>query len=159
MLRKIRNLFSRNPIPGKQTAKKSKAFALNYSKKAKKAFDSGVKKMGNEAKETKEMGKLFFRLLESKLNLEERSDPPSKQEVKEAIEQLKDVGRVTIFATAIILPGGAISLMGLEMLAAKFGVKNFTFIPSSFRKNADWHFPKGYLDDEEKEPPALEENK
>ena len=80
-----------------------------------------------------------------KLKLDERTEPPSEEEVKEAIEQLKDVGRVSFFATISILPGGALSLIGLEVLAAKCGVKNFTFIPSAFRKNADWHYPKGYV--------------
>jgi len=52
------------------------------------------------------------------------------------------VGRLSVFTTAVILPGGAVSLMGLEILARKFGIK-FTFIPSSFRKNAEWKLPAG----------------
>lgn len=89
---------------------------------------------GQEAKETKEMARLFFRLLESKLKLNERSEPPTEEEVKAAIDQLKDIGRISVFASVSILPGGGISLIGLELLARKFGVKNFTFIPTSFRK-------------------------
>ena len=57
-----------------------------------------------------------------------------EKEVKAAIEQLKDIGRISVFASVSILPGGGISLIGLELLARKFGVKNFTFIPTSFRK-------------------------
>lgn len=113
-----------------------------FAEKAKKAIDRGVKGMGNEAKESREMAKSFFKLLEHKLRLHERDDPPSKEEVKEAIEQLKDVGRLSVFTTAIILPGGAISLMGLEILARRYGIQ-FTFVPSSFRKNADWKLPGG----------------
>ncbi|MFW5768222.1 MAG: hypothetical protein ACOCXO_07640, partial [Bacteroidota bacterium] len=51
----------------------------------------------------------------------------------------KDVGRVGFFASVSLLPGGAFSLLGLEMLARKLGVRNFTFIPSSFRKKAENH--------------------
>jgi copper homeostasis protein CutC len=90
--------------------------------------------MGQEAKETKEMANSFFKLLESKLDLQNRKTPPSQEEVKAAIEQLKDIGRFSVFTTISILPGGGFSLIGLEILARKFGVKSFTFIPSAFRK-------------------------
>lgn len=120
-----------------------------FAEKTKRAIESGMVKMGNEARETREMAQLFFRLLEKKLNLDERKEPPTEEEVREAIEQLKDVGRVSFFAAFSILPGGAVSLIGLEILARKFGVRNFTFIPSSFRKNAEWHFPKGYQKEED----------
>jgi hypothetical protein len=92
---------------------------------------------GQEARETKEMARLFFSLLEQKLRLNERSEPPSKEEVRAAIEQLKDIGRISVFASVSILPGGGISLIGLELLARKFGIKNFTFIPTSFRKKSE----------------------
>lgn len=130
-----------------------------YAKKAKEAFDTGVGKMGTEAKETREMAQSFFRLLANKLNLDNRTDPPTEQEVREAIEQLKDVGRVSFFATISILPGGAFSLIGLEVLAAKFGLKNFTFIPSAFRKNAEWHFPKGYKKEDDDKGKMLGEGR
>ncbi|MDA3779791.1 MAG: hypothetical protein PF487_06185 [Bacteroidales bacterium] len=45
-----------------------------------------------------------------------------------------DMGRFSVFATVSILPGGGFSLIGLELLARKFGVNNFTFVPSAFRK-------------------------
>lgn len=88
----------------------------------------------NESQETQQMAEVFFKMLELKLKINERSEPPSEEEVKEAIHQLKDVGRVGFFASVSLLPGGAFSLLGLEMLARKFGIKNFSFIPSSFRK-------------------------
>ncbi len=50
------------------------------------AFDLGVEKMGAEAKETKEMAHLFFHLLEHKLNINERSELPTDQEIREAHE-------------------------------------------------------------------------
>lgn len=117
-----------------------KKHAKQFAEKAKAAIESGIRKMGNEASETKEMAKSFYKLLEYKLDLHKRIVPPTEEEVREAIEQLKDVGRLSVFSTAVILPGGAISLIGLEILAKKFGIK-FTFIPSSFRKNAEWKYP------------------
>ena len=109
-------------------------FARRFARHTKRAIRFTLKGFGQEARETRVMAHAFFRLLESKLNMEKRSKPPTPEEVKEAIEQLKDVARVSIFATISLLPGGGFSLIGLELLARKFGVKSFTFIPSSFRK-------------------------
>jgi hypothetical protein len=105
-----------------------------YADKTKKLLEKTIGGVGVEAKETEEMAKAFFRLLEHKLRLSERREPPTEEEVKEAIEQLKDIGRLSVFASISILPGGGFSLIGLELLARKFGIKNFTFIPSAFRK-------------------------
>ena len=108
-------------------------FANRYAKKAKVHLDKVLKGVDKEAEETREMASSFFRLLEHKLNLSNRPDPPSKEEVKAAVEQLKDVGRFSIFVTAVILPGGVISLIGLELLARQYGIK-FSLIPSAFKK-------------------------
>ena len=110
-------------------------FAITYARKAKKTIDKAMAGIGKEAVETREMAELFFRLLNEKLNLENRTEPPTKKEVKDAIEQLKDVGRFSIFITAVILPAGVFSLIGLELLARKFGI-NFTIIPSSFKNKS-----------------------
>jgi len=99
--------------------------------------------MENEWCETQDMAQSFFKVLEHKLNLNERSEPPSKEEVKKALEQLMDVGRFSFFASVSILPGGGVSLIGLELLARKFGVKNFSFVPSSFRKKQEYKCPFG----------------
>jgi len=110
-----------------------KIFANRYARKAKFHIDKVLKGVDKEAEETREMASSFFRLLEHKLNLNERTDPPSKEEVKAAVQQLKDVGRFSIFVTAVILPGGVISLIGLELLAKQYGI-NFSLIPSAFKK-------------------------
>lgn len=109
-------------------------FAKKFAKKSKKAIVKTMKGMGQEVKESKDMARSFFRLLESKLDLQNRKTPPSPEEVKAAIEQLKDIGRLSVFTSVSILPGGGFSLIGLELLARKFGIKSFTFIPSAFRK-------------------------
>lgn len=109
-------------------------FAQKFAIKTKQGIDKTMKAGGQEARETKEMAQSFFKLLESKLDLSNRKEPPTPEEVKAAIKQLKDVGRLSVFATISIIPGGGFSLIGLELLARKFGVKNFTFLPSAFRK-------------------------
>lgn len=108
--------------------------ARRFVRWAKKSITAAIDGMNTEAGETREMGIAFFRMLNQKLRLNEREDPPTEEEVKKALEQLKDIGRISVFASASILPGGAVSLLGLEMLARKFGISNFTLIPSSFRK-------------------------
>ena len=109
-------------------------FGYKFARFAKRAIERGAKMTGNEVRETREMAQSFFRILENKLNLNDRDDPPTEEEVREAIEQLKDVGRFSLFATVSILPGGGVSLIGLEILARKFGIDNFSLVPSSFRE-------------------------
>lgn len=118
-------------LPLKDT--RSHRFARKYASKTGYLISEGVKAIGQEAGETEKMARSFFKMLEAKLNLNGRTDVPTEEEVKEAIEQLKDVGRFSIFATLVILPGGVISLVGLQLLARKFGIKEFNLVPSSFR--------------------------
>ena len=113
---------------------RSHRFARKYAAKTSELIYKGLKALGKEADETEQMARSFFRVLESKLDLNHRSEPPTEEEVKAAVEQLKDVGKFSLFATMVILPGGVVSLVGLELLARKFGVKSFSLIPSSFRK-------------------------
>ena len=120
---------------------RSHRFAKKYASTAKEHITEGVKAMGKEALETETMARSFFKMLESKLDLSGRTEPPTEEEVKAAIEQLKDVGRFSIFATLVILPGGVVSLVGLELLARKFGIKGFNLVPSSFRKKKGSNLP------------------
>ncbi len=114
---------------------RSHRFARKYAARTGTLIFKGMKALGKEAGETEQMARSFFRILEAKLDLSGRTTPPTEAEVKEAIEQLKDVGRFSIFTTLVILPGGVISLVGLELLARRFGIRGFNLVPSSFRKN------------------------
>jgi len=120
---------------------RSYLFARKYAVKTKHLINEGVAIVGEEAGETEQMAVSFFKLLEAKLDLSRRKEPPSEEEVKAAIEQLKDVGRFSIFTTLVILPGGVVSLLGLELLARRFGIKWFNLIPSSFRKRQKSNLP------------------
>ena len=117
-----------------QKAKEQLSYANRFAESAKKSLEGFLQGMGEEYDETVSMAKFFYKYLERKLNLKERETPPSKEEVREAIEQLKDMGRIGVFASVSILPGGGLSLLGLEILARKMGITSFSFIPSSFRK-------------------------
>lgn len=121
----------------KLTAPVKKVVGVRYADKTSKLIKQGMAGLGEEAEETKVMAESFFRMLSHKLRLDDRSDPPTEEEVKAAIEQLKDVGRFSIFATISIIPGGGFSLIGLELLARKMGVKRFTLVPSAFRKKEE----------------------
>jgi hypothetical protein len=116
-------------------------FARKYAVKTRALIEEGVRAVGEEAGETEQMARSFFKLLEAKLDLSKRTKPPTPEEVKAAIEQLKDVGRFSIFTTLVILPGGVVSLLGLELLARRFGIKGFNLIPSSFRKRQKSNLP------------------
>lgn len=113
---------------------KRKYLASKFARNTSKMIRHGMSGVGTEAVETKEMAQSFFKLLESKLDIKNRKEPPTEEEVKVAIEQLKDLGRFSFFGAISIIPGGGFSLIGIEILAKKLGVKNFTFVPSAFRK-------------------------
>ena len=120
---------------------RSHRFARKYATKTNRLITEGVRAVGQEADETEQMARSFFKMLEAKLDLSGRTDPPTEEEVKAAIEQLKDVGRFSVFATLVILPGGIVSLVGLELLARRFGIRGFNLIPSSFRKKKKTNLP------------------
>jgi hypothetical protein len=139
-LRRIKEAAWNLPVKNSR----SHRFAKKYAAKTSELISQGVKLVGEEADETEQMARAFFKMLEAKLDLSGRTEPPTEEEVKAAIEQLKDVGRFSIFATLVILPGGVVSLLGLELLAKRFGVKGFNLIPSSFRKRKKSNLPAGY---------------
>lgn len=117
--------------------RESSWYTRRYVRKTRSLLKKTFRGINQEANETQEMAVSFFKILEHNLKLNDRNEPPSKKEVESAIEQLKDVGRFSIFATISILPGGGLSLIGLELIARKFGIKSFTFIPSAFRKKME----------------------
>lgn len=120
---------------------RSYLFARKYASRTRELLDEGVRALGEEAGETEKMARSFFKLLEAKLDLSGRKEPPTEEEVRAAIEQLKDVGRFSIFTTLVILPGGVVSLLGLELLARRFGIRGFNLIPSSFRRRRKSNLP------------------
>ena len=94
--------------------------------------DSAVgvgKGLAKEGKQTSRMTKTFFRLLKAKLNYKEGDPVPHKRTVKAAINQLKDVGRVSAVAASFAVPIPGL-LVVLEIVARKFGT---TIFPSELK--------------------------
>ena len=110
---------------------------LKFARLLKNKILHAVEGIGQEADETKVMLNSFFRLLQSKLDIKKRKAPPTEEEIKLAIEQLKDIGKFSVVASIFMLPGGSIPLIGMELLAKKLGVKNFNLMPSAFKKKEE----------------------
>jgi hypothetical protein len=66
-------------------SEENRLFANRYARKARHFIDRTMKGIDQEAGETREMAGSFYRLLEHKLKLNERTDPPGKEEVKAAV--------------------------------------------------------------------------
>ena len=95
----------------------SHRFARKYAAKTNKLINEGVQAVGQEAEETEKMARSFFKMLEAKLDLSGRTEPPSEEEVKEAIEQLKDVGSVLF--VLFIRPHNILHLVSRPFLLCK----------------------------------------
>lgn len=112
----------------KDLLKKGKKFA-DWAAEKLKAAKEGLKK---EKVETKDMLKTFFSLLKRKLGLKDKNAVPTEEEIKAAISQLKDVAKVALVAAVLLgpLPGDEPILIGIELLARKFGL---TVFPSALQ--------------------------
>ncbi len=96
----------------------------------KNAYDSlvlGLKSLPQEGRDTREMVTVFFRQLSAKLS---HTEHPSEEEVREAIEQLKDVNRFAFLLTVTILPGSVMVIPLLHKLGQKYNIELF---PRAFR--------------------------
>ncbi len=96
-------------------------------KNAYRALVQGISSLPQEGRDTGEMLRVFFRQLSAKLSYTEH---PSEKEVREAIEQLKDVNRFAFMLTVTILPGSVMMIPLLHKLGKKYGIELF---PSAFR--------------------------
>ena len=75
-----------------------------------------------EGTETKEMMKVFGKSLKAKLK---GNNHPTPEELKDAIKQLKDVGRITALIPIMLMPGSVITVTVLEKIAKKFDTTIF----------------------------------
>lgn len=109
----------------KDVLKKAKQFAKWAAEK----IIALKKGLNRERQETIDMIKTFFKLLKHKLKGKEK---PSKKEIVAAIAQLKDVAKVALVVGVLMgpLPGDEPLLLGLELLARKFG---FSVFPSALQ--------------------------
>ncbi len=97
--------------------------AKTWAAKTGKLIKTGLKQ---EKDETDVMAQTFFRLLRAKLK---KSPHPTPAEVKKAVVQLRDVAKVALVAAVFLnpvgLPGDEALLIGLELVARKFGISLF----------------------------------
>ena len=108
---------------------KLKKGSVDLAQKSKEAAIETGKGFAKEGKQTARMTKTFFRLLKSKLRYREGDPVPHHRTVKAAINQLKDVGRVSAVAASFAVPIPGLLLV-LELTARRFGT---TIFPSALK--------------------------
>lgn len=89
--------------------------------------DRILKGLKQERAETQDMMRTFFTLLTQKLPSGRQPEP---EEVKAAIEQLKDVNRMAGLLVLASMPGSVVTLPILCKLANKYGIE---IMPSAFK--------------------------
>lgn len=89
--------------------------------------DRIIKGLKQERSETQDMMRTFFTLLTQKLPSGRQPEP---EEVKAAIEQLKDVNRMAGLLVLASMPGSVVTLPILCKLANKYGIE---IMPSAFK--------------------------
>jgi len=89
--------------------------------------DRVLKGLKQERSETQDMMRTFFILLTQRLP---RGRQPKPEEVKAAIEQLKDVNRMAGLLVLASMPGSVITLPLLCKLANRYGIE---IMPSAFQ--------------------------
>jgi acyl-CoA synthetase (NDP forming) len=87
---------------------------------------SGLKQ---EKDETRTMMRTFFSVLTQKLP---QGKQPEEQEIKEALEQLKDVHKMAGLLLVSITPGSIVTLPALCALGRRYGIE---LLPSAFKKD------------------------
>lgn len=93
----------------------------------------------DEGKETAEMLKTFNLVIRQRLNLDKRKDPPTEQELKDAIAQLKDVPKLAVFASIFggiswFIPGSTTAYLIIAIGLYNSTKGKVNLIPSSFEE-------------------------
>jgi len=104
---------------------------LESQKRYLKSLSSIVTGLKQEREETRLMMKTFFSVLTQKLP---QGRKPEEHEVKEAIEQLKDVHKMAGLLVVAITPGSLVTLPALCALGRRYGVE---LLPSAFQKESE----------------------
>jgi hypothetical protein len=82
-----------------------------------------------ESEQTKDMVITFKHLLEKQLG---GNKNPSEQEIHDAIEQLKDLGKITALLPLVALPGSVLTIPILIKIGQKYDID---ILPSSIRED------------------------
>lgn len=127
------------------------AFVRNKAEQVYAKAQDALKKLGIEKDETKVMFKTFFKALKAKLG---DNPAPTEQEVKEALAQLKDVGKLSVIIPIFMMPGGTTTLTIMTFLAKKLG---YNLFPSAFYESLIAHNFRYQTEIENFEPVLTEE--
>jgi hypothetical protein len=84
-----------------------------------------------EREETRAMMRTFFNVLTQKLP---KGQQPQQEEIKEALEQLKDVNKMAGLLLVSITPGSLVTLPALCALARRYGIE---LLPSAFKQETE----------------------
>jgi len=90
-----------------------------YIKKIKKSLYIYKKIIRRETIQTKKMLITFKIILEKQMG---GKSEPSKEDIKEAIKQLKDVGKITILTPLLFLPGSVVTIPLLVKIGKRYGI-------------------------------------
>lgn len=106
-----------------------------------------------ESIETKNMVRTFVKQGKGQLLLSKQSEPPTEEEIRQAMEQLKDLPKFLPFFIfiAVPVPGVTESYVLLAVSLEKWLGQKFSLLPSHFRAV----FQKSKDNDITKQPPEL----
>ena len=101
---------------------------LEAQKRYLKTVATVIDGLKQEKEETRAMMNTFFSVLTQKLPSGKK---PDEQEIKEALEQLKDVHKMAGLLVVSITPGSVVTLPALCALGRRYGIE---LLPSAFQK-------------------------
>lgn len=112
-----------------------KKFILNKASRVKEISKNVIGAFKKEGSETSDMLNVFNRRLRNKLNLKTRSDMPTKQELDEALHQLKDVPKMLPFVLVMLttpIPGSTTMYTVFAYFLKKKSNGKINLLPDSF---------------------------
>lgn len=104
---------------------------LESQKRYLKSVSGIISGLKQEREETRAMMRTFFNVLTQKLP---KGQQPQQEEIKEALEQLKDVNKMAGLLLISITPGSLVTLPALCVLARRYGIE---LLPSAFKKETE----------------------
>jgi hypothetical protein len=112
-----------------------KSFVVNKASKVKDISKNVIGAFKKEGSETSDMLSVFNRQLRKKLNLKSRKDMPTKQELDEALNQLKDIPKLLPFVLVMLttpIPGSSTMYTIFAYFLKKKSNGKINLLPDSF---------------------------
>ena len=112
-----------------------KSFILDKSRRARDISKNVLKAFKSEGIETAEMTSVFNRHLRQKLNLKNRKDNPTSEELEEALKQLRDIPKLLPYAAVLLaapIPGSSAMYTVFAYFLKKKSKGKINLLPDSF---------------------------